>query len=442
MPDGFVSIPAGAKRLVLRHATVPVSLLADGLPQGVAVRDDLARVDIAIADGRIDTIAAPGPVTGETGAIIDLQDGMVWPGFVDMHTHIDKGHIWGRNPNPDGTFMGALTSVQRDREAHWSEEDVRRRMNFSIACAYAHGTVAIRTHLDSRPPQHRISWPAFSAMRQEWQGRVALQAVSLVAVEDFLNEAVARELADLVAENGGILGCVTHQLPNLRGAVEACFHAAAERGLDLDFHVDESMDPGDAALAIIAETALASNFPGTVTVGHCCSLGVQDEAAQLRTLDLVAKAGLSVVSLPMCNMYLQDRRAGRTPRRRGVTLVQELAARGVRVAFASDNTRDPFYAYGDMDMLEVFGQATRIGQLDHPFGQWPRAVTATPAAIMGLPDCGWLKAGADADLVLCNGRSWTELIARAQSDRVVLRAGQPIDTTPPDFRILDDLFAA
>ena len=37
-----------------------------------------------------------------------------------------------------------------------------------------------------------------------------------------------------------------------------------------------------------------------------------------------------------------------------------LKAAGVPVMVASDNTRDPFYAYGDLDMIEVMREATRI----------------------------------------------------------------------------------
>jgi cytosine deaminase len=140
----------------------------------------------------------------------------------------------------------------------------------------------------------------------------------------------------------------------------------------------------------------------------------------------------------MCNMYLQDRVAGRTPRSRGVTMLHELKAAGVKVVCASDNTRDPFYAYGDLDMLEVYREATRIAHLDHPAGDWPRLVTAIPAQVMGV-DAGLLKAGRPADLVAFRARSLTELLARPQSDRVVIRGGQPIDTTLPDYRELDAL---
>jgi len=215
------------------------------------------------------------------------------------------------------------------------------------------------------------------------------------------------------------------------------FGVAAERGLDTDFHADETMDPTVNTLAQIAQAAIDVQFDGRMVAGHACSLSTMPEDEALRTLDLVAKAGIDIVSLPMCNLYLQDRHAGRTPRNRGVTLVQEMKARGICVSFASDNTRDPFYAYGDLDMVEVYREATRILHLDHPMGAWPDAVSAIPAEAMGLKGIGRIEAGASADLILFSARGMTELLSRPQSDRVVLPAGQPIDTTPPDYRELD-----
>ena len=90
-----------------------------------------------------------------------------------------------------------------------------------------------------------------------------------------------------------------------------------------------------------------------------------------------------------------------------------------------------------MDMVEVYREATRILQLDHPFGDWPRAASATPAAAMGLADIGWLKPGAAADLLLFRARGMTELLSRPQADRVVLRDGAVLDAEPPDYRDLD-----
>jgi len=146
-----------------------------------------------------------------------------------------------------------------------------------------------------------------------------------------------------------------------------------------------------------------------------------------------------MISLPMCNLYLQDRAAGRTPRGRGVTLVHEAAARGIPVAFASDNTRDPFYAYGDLDMLEVLREATRIAHLDHPRGDWPAAFARLPAQAMGI-DAGVIAEGAPADLVAFPARSWTELLARPHPDRLVIRNGRASTARPPDYAELDALF--
>jgi cytosine deaminase len=138
----------------------------------------------------------------------------------------------------------------------------------------------------------------------------------------------------------------------------------------------------------------------------------------------------------MCNLYLQDRQQGRMPRYRGVTLLPELRQFEVAVALASDNCRDAFFAYGDHDMVEVFNQSVRIGQLDRPIGDWPQAVTRTPAQIMGL-DVGLIGEGRPADLVVFKARNLSELLARPQSDRIVIRQGTAIDTTLPDYAELD-----
>ena len=178
----------------------------------------------------------------------------------------------------------------------------------------------------------------------------------------------------------------------------------------------------------------------TFRIGLSAKIQANDGTLMIPEVDLsplTDNPAIDVVSLPMCNLYLQDRKAGRTPRRRGVTLVHEMRARGINVSFASDNTRDPFYAYGDLDMLEAMRQATRIAHLDHSEADWPLAFTANPAAAMGI-EAPSLAPGASADLVICNARDWTELYARPQSDRIVVRGGAEIDTTLPDYRELDD----
>ncbi|MBL8582584.1 MAG: cytosine deaminase [Rhizobiaceae bacterium] len=442
-----MKIPS-SENFTLANARVHGSLT----PGLEADADGFALVDLSVAGGRIASItpaasgihaaaAAARPTTPASGEpTLDLAGRIVLPCFVDCHTHLDKGHIWPRKPNPDGTFMGALISSGEDRVARWSANDVERRMDFALRSAYAHGTKAIRTHLDSIPPQDTISWPVFEAMRERWRGRVEMQAVCLFGIELVRDKAWLDTVVRRVAKAGGVLGAVSYMVPDLEELLDRLFRAAVENGLDLDFHADETGDLSAVSLKKIAEAALWSGFEGNVLVGHCCALSRQPDMEVLETLDKVARAGLGVVSLPMCNLYLQDRRQdGTTPRWRGVTLLHEMKARGIPVAVASDNTRDPFYAYGDLDMLEVYRMATRILHLDHPVDDWPRAVGATPAGIMRLANAGTLQAGGQADFIVFRGRSWTELLSRPESDRIVVRDGRAIERAIPDYAELDDL---
>ncbi|WP_187972169.1 cytosine deaminase [Aquibium microcysteis] len=423
---------------VLANARVHASLTA--APIGPADADGFVLADIAVADGAISGIAPKTEGRPVPPRSVDLAGRIVMTCFVDCHTHLDKGHIWPRRSNPDGSFPGALQAVGADREANWSAADVEARMEFGLKSAFAHGTKAIRTHLDSIHPQETISWPVFQALRERWAGRIELQAASLIGIDGVRDGAFFAALADRVAEARGILGAVTYMVPDLGDLLDTVFRAAIDRGLDLDFHADETDDVAAVSLKRIAEKAIEHRFEGKILVGHCCSLARQADDDVLDTLDKVARAGLAVVSLPMCNMYLQDRRHdGTTPRWRGVTLLHEMKARGIPVAVASDNTRDPFYAYGDLDMLEVYRMATRTLHFDHPVADWPQTVAATPGDVMRLEGTGRIAVGAPADLVIFRGRSWTELLSRPESDRIVLRNGARSDATLPDYAELDPI---
>ncbi len=431
----------------LLNAQVPLSVLRDPVPGATPNLDNLVLLDLQIRAGVIAQIQPANSSASAGIPSVDLRRGQVWPCFVDIHTHLDKGHVWTRTRNPDGTFASAAQAAHEDwakmgqfyaGDPEHFRADVYRRFNFGLRCSYAHGSQAVRTHISCTSPQTIANLEVFAQLRQEWAGRLELQAVTLLALEYFLTPE-GEKLADKVAEVGGILGGVTAMGPDLDRQLDRVFVLAKERGLDLDFHTDETDDPGAITLRHVAAAALRNDFPNQVVCGHCCSLAVQPPEVAHKTMAMVKEAGIAVVSLPMCNLYLQARNPGHTPYWRGVTLLHELKALGVPVMVASDNCRDPFYGFGDHDGLEVFREATRILHLDTPYGDWPQAITATPARIMGLANRGQIGVGLPADLVLFKGRGFDELLSRSQHDRVVLRQGQAIDTTPPDYSELDDL---
>ena len=429
----------------LKNAHIPACLLEAGAPDDLIAnqtREGLLLADLEIYQGAIAQIipAAIGepsvrPYNLDDLPVVELKSGIVWPCFVDIHTHLDKGHIWERSPNPDGTFASALETIRADVQKYWKAEDVYRRMEFGLKCSYAHGTQALRTHIDAAGEQATISFGVFQSLQEEWAHRLKLQAACLVSL-DYFQTKPGELLADRMAEIGGMLGGVALMNPDLDQQLDRTFSLAKERGLNLDFHTDENGDSDSVALRQVAKAAIRHQFSGQIICGHCCSLAVQTPDEVTETLDLVKQANIGIVSLPMCNLYLQDRQPNRTPRWRGVTLLHELKQTGIPVAVASDNCRDPFYGFGDHDVLEVFKMAVRIAHLDMPYGDWPTAVAKTPADLMGLPNVGRIGVGIPANLVLFKARTFSELLSRSQHERRVLREGKEINTTLPDYEEL------
>lgn len=437
MTAAWLKVPPGG-RFRLANATVPASVVRGAvLPD--AGPDGLVCLDIDIAHGKIADITPAGVAEGPDA--VDLGRAMVLPAFVDAHTHLDKAFSGTRASNPDGSFDGALATNTADHR-RWRADEQRARAEFALRCAEAHGTRALRSFIDTSPGIMEMSWPNLAQLRDDWAGRITVQLAAIAPAEHLVGPE-GRRIARLVADHGGILGSVAMRFAgDTEAVVDRIFALAADFDLDLDFHADETLDPQSSELAAIAGATQRHFYEGRVTCGHCCALTLQDEATQARTIADVAEAGIHVMTLPSTNLYLQDRRPSRTPRYRGLTLIHEMKAAGITLGTGTDNSHDPFYIFGDLDMLAVLTDAVRLGHLDHPTADWVDLAGRGPAEAMGLSWLGLIAPGLAADLVVCRARNFPELFARPQADRVVLRGGRRLDLVHPDYRELDPWFAA
>ncbi len=405
---------------VIDNLRLPRWLLPTDWPQhdGVPV---LARV--AIDAGRVQSVQPAAQALAPSAATWDAAGTLALPGFVDAHTHLDKAFTLPRMKQVQPGLLGAIDAMLNDR-VHWSPADVRERAARGLQWAWESGTTHLRTHVDWwEPDATPMAWPVMAELAQEWAGRVRLEQVSLIKLPLFEDADQAMRLAKQVKATGphALLGGFVHSTNWSEAALRNLLVAAQACELDIDLHVDEELNAASVGLQTTARLLREIGYEGRVVCGHVCALAAQPEAQALATLDAVARAPITIVSLPATNLLLQDAVTGRTPRLRGITLVKEARERGIPLLFASDNVQDPFCRLGSFDPVEALGTAALVAQLDEPFDTWSAALCRSDW-LQRTPTTRPTLIGAPADLVLftdADRHGWPSRSAR----RVVLRDG-------------------
>ncbi|MBB3642368.1 amidohydrolase family protein [Variovorax atrisoli] len=416
---------------ILSNVRLPRWLLPAGWPQRDGV-PELARV--AIEAGRVRSVepaVAAAPLPPEAW---DLAGALALPCFVDAHTHLDKAFTLPRMKQVQPGLLGAIDAMLADR-VHWTPADVRERASRGLQWAWECGTAHLRTHVDWWEPESvPMAWPVMAELAQEWAGRVRLEQVSLIKLPLFEDAAQAMRLAKQVQATGphALLGGFVHSTNWSENALRNLLVSAQACDLDIDLHVDEELNASAVGLQTTARILAEIGYEGRVVCGHICALAAQPEAQALATLDAVARAPITVVSLPATNLLLQDAVTGRTPRLRGITLVKEARERGIPLLFASDNVQDPFCRVGSFDPVEALGTAALVAQLDEPFDDWSQALCRSDRLRREAPAAQPTLVGQGADLVLftqADRHGWPSRTA----GRVVLREGRITQGDPAPF---------
>jgi cytosine deaminase len=349
----------------------------------------------------------------DTAAALEADGYLVLPAFAEPHAHLDKAFLAERIPNPTGDLMGAIAAMSAHRGSI-TVADTAVRAERAARLMAANGTTAIRTHADVTAENGLMSVEALVDVRERLRDLVDIQIVALTGYPStgVTGDRVRGLLRDAIAAGIDVVGGCPHLETDAGQANDLFLTIAADAGLPVDLHTDETLNPDICALADLAERVIATGFALPVTASHCCSLGVQPEARQRHIAERVAIAGIHVVALPQTNLFLQGRQHHRsTPR--GITAVRALMDAGVHVAAGADNLQDPFNPVGRGDALETASLMVTAAHLlpDEAMA----AVSTEPRHVLGIPGVG--------DLVAVRAGSAREAIAFGPADRVVVRRG-------------------
>jgi cytosine deaminase len=401
------------------------SALLEGFEATAAVHapaaDGLHRVDIGVAHG---VFCRPQDLPDATR--VDATNWTILPRFIDAHVHLDKSLSVSETGLADGTLLGAIQTYMQASQA-WTQSHFEHRMELSVRDAISAGTGHMRSHIDCFGDlQGSQSWAAARAIKNTYKDVLTIELAPLTSITRCDDPSFPKFCRD-VAEQSSVLGVFVAPGMCEQSVFEQFLNHAQACGLDVDFHIDENLSDPSPAIEHLADAIIATDFSGRVMAGHVCALlnAAQDDFD--RILGKISAAQIAIVTLPRTNLYLQDRTAGTTPRRRGITAINEMRALGISVSFGTDNVADAFFPFGDYDLLSLFRDTVVAAHLDQDLNNWMSAITQTPAQALGLKESGMIAASKRADAILVPGSNWPDLLNSAKSDRIILVGGAPLD---------------
>jgi cytosine deaminase len=402
----------------------------DLILRGANLPDGRTGVDIGILDGRIAAVQ-PG-LAAEAGAEIAVAGRLVSPPFVDSHVHLDSTLSLGLpRLNESGTLLEGI-ALWGELKPLLSVEAIYERAKKLCMWSMARGTLAIRSHVDVCDDR-LLAVDALTRLRDEMKPYLDIQLVAFPQDGYFRDPRSQENLRRALEKGVDLIGGIPHferTMEDGAASIKALTRLAAERGLRVDMHCDESDDPLSRHIETLAAETIRHGLQGRVAGSHLTSMHSMDNYYASKLIPLIAEAGITAIPNPLINITLQGRH-DTYPKRRGMTRVKEFWAAGVNVAFGHDCVMDPWYPLGSHDMLEVAGMALHVGPLTALaemracFG----AVTEGGAKAMGLEGYG-LAPGCWADLVVLQAEDAIEAI-RLRAERLfVIRRGAVIAQAP------------
>lgn len=403
---------------------------------------DLAVTNATLPDGRTgQTIAVSGGqivavspgIEADAGQVIDAAGQLVSPPFVDPHFHLDSTLTLGLpRLNRSGTLLEGIALWGELKPTLTQEAVVERALRY-CDLAVAQGLLAIRSHVDVSDPR-LLGVDALLHVRERVKPYIDLQLVAFPQDGYLRAPGAAENLARALDKGVEVVGGIPHferTMADGAASVEALCRLAADRGLPVDLHCDESDDPLSRHVETLAAAAARLGLQGRVVASHVTSMHSMDNYYASKLIGLIAEAGVQVVANPLINITLQGRH-DTYPKRRGLTRVPELMAGGVNVAFGHDCVMDPWYPLGSGDMLEVAGMAVHVAQMTSPDAMRAcfDAVTVNAAQAIGLSGYG-LQPGCKADFVLLQAGDPIEAVRLRATRLAVVRGGKLIARSDP-----------
>lgn len=372
-------------------------------------------------------------ISAEAGQVIEASGHLVSPPFVDPHFHMDATLSLGTpRMNVSGTLLEGISLWGELKPIQSVEQIFERAMRY-CDLAVSMGLGAIRSHVDVCDDTLK-GVEALLEVQKQVSSYLDLQLVAFPQDGVFRDPTALNNLNRALDMGVSVVGGIPHferTMEDGANSVRALCEIAAQRGLMVDMHCDESDDPHSRHIETLAFETQRLGLQGQVAGSHLTSMHSMDNYYVSKLIPLIAEAGVHAIPNPLINIMLQGRHDS-YPKRRGQTRVRELRDAGITVGFGSDCVMDPWYSLGKADMLDVAFMGLHVGQLSSRADmRWCfDAVTKNSAEIMGLEKYG-VEVGNYADMVVLQAKDPIEAIRLRPTRIAVIRRGKLIAQTTP-----------
>ena len=386
---------------------------------------------ILIEEGKISRIFSQDEVFNYSGEILDGEEGIIYPPFVEPHIHLDATQTAGQpNWNQSGTLFEGIERWA-ERKSLLSHEDVKSRAWKTLKWQIANGVQYVRTHVDVSDST-LTALKAMLEVKKEIAPWVDLQIVAFPQ-EGILSYPNGEKLLDQAMEMGAdVVGGIPHFEFTREYGVESmhiAFDIARKYNKQIDIHCDEIDDEQSRFVETVAALALKYDMGEKVTASHTTAMHSYNNAYASRLFRLLKMSKIHFVANPLVNIHLQGR-FDTYPKRRGVTRVKEMLKNNINVCFGHDDVFDPWYPLGTANMLQVLHMGLHVCQL-MGYGQINdglKLVTENSAKALGLTDYG-IQEGNSANFIVLPAENGFDAVRRQVPTCYSIRHGKVISET-------------
>ena len=386
---------------------------------------------ILIEEGKISRIFSQDEVFNYSDEILDGEEGIIYPPFVEPHIHLDATQTAGQpNWNQSGTLFEGIERWA-ERKSLLSHEDVKSRAWKTLKWQIANGVQYVRTHVDVSDST-LTALKAMLEVKKEIAPWVDLQIVAFPQ-EGILSYPNGEKLLDQAMEMGAdVVGGIPHFEFTREYGVESmhiAFDIARKYNKQIDIHCDEIDDEQSRFVETVAALALKYDMGEKVTASHTTAMHSYNNAYASRLFRLLKMSKIHFVANPLVNIHLQGR-FDTYPKRRGVTRVKEMLKNNINVCFGHDDVFDPWYPLGTANMLQVLHMGLHVCQL-MGYGQINdglKLVTENSAKALGLTDYG-IQEGNSANFIVLPAENGFDAVRRQVPTRYSIRHGKVISET-------------